>query len=265
MNSNRSHYRTATPSVNSSLLLVIVVVGLVIASQAAKAGIDDVQLYYRYVPYQPPGGAASQGVKPSSGPSGTEVAKPQESEQAQKTDQPAAAGQGEQNKQPSPSEQVKKMSENPMPNSNAAGNLSPQQLGAPACAEGTQGCPGNAGQDAKQQPAASGDGGQKAPASGSAGGQSDQGKSQGQASTQTPSSGQANPTINETTGIAAGKIPDFAQIDVNGDHYVTKDELQKYPDLLKNFDKVDAGKDGRLEQHEFQNLEMEAKREGEIF
>ncbi|MDD5322474.1 MAG: EF-hand domain-containing protein [Methylococcales bacterium] len=63
---------------------------------------------------------------------------------------------------------------------------------------------------------------------------------------------------------SAGTLPAFAQADKNGDHYVTKDELQDYPSLLKVFDKVDAGKDGKLEQHEFENLEMETKREGGI-
>lgn len=258
MNSNKCHYKTATPPLHLPIFPIIVSICLSIASQSAKAGIDDVQLYYRYVPYQPPGGAENQGVKPSSGASGAEAAKPQQSEPALKTDRPAA-DQGEQNKQHSPSEQVKNMSENPTPNPNAAGNLSPQQLGAPACSESAQGCPGNAGQETKQQPAASGDGGPQGAAR--AGGQSDQ----GQAPAQAPSSGQVNSALNESTGIAAGKVPDFAQVDANGDHYVTKDELQKFPDLLKLFDKVDAGKDGRLEQHEFQNLEMEAKREGEIF
>jgi len=61
-----------------------------------------------------------------------------------------------------------------------------------------------------------------------------------------------------------GRLPTFAQADVNGDHYVTKKELQNFPYLLQVFDKVDAGHDGKLEQHEYQNLEMETKREGEI-
>lgn len=61
-----------------------------------------------------------------------------------------------------------------------------------------------------------------------------------------------------------GTLPTFAQADTNGDHFVTKDELQNFPYLLQVFDKVDAGKDGKLEQHEYQNLEMETKREGEI-
>ncbi|WP_174625780.1 EF-hand domain-containing protein [Candidatus Methylobacter favarea] len=56
----------------------------------------------------------------------------------------------------------------------------------------------------------------------------------------------------------------FDKADKNGDHYVTKDEIQDFPELLEVFDKVDAGKDGKLEQHEYQNLGMETKREGEI-
>jgi len=61
-----------------------------------------------------------------------------------------------------------------------------------------------------------------------------------------------------------GALPTFAQADVNKDHYVTKAELKNFPYLLQVFDKVDAGKDGKLEQHEYQNLKMETKREGEI-
>ena len=55
--------------------------------------------------------------------------------------------------------------------------------------------------------------------------------------------------------------PPFHEVDKNGDHYVTKDELKDYPFLLKHFDKVDAGKDGRLEDHEYENLLMEKERE----
>ena len=65
-------------------------------------------------------------------------------------------------------------------------------------------------------------------------------------------------------GDGQGKLPTFEQADVNGDHYVTKSELQNFPYLLQVFDKVDAGHDGKLEQHEYQNLEMETKREGEV-
>ena len=56
----------------------------------------------------------------------------------------------------------------------------------------------------------------------------------------------------------------FAQADINSDHVVTKEELKNFPYLLQVFDKIDAGKDGKLEQHEYQNLEMETKREGEV-
>jgi hypothetical protein len=61
-----------------------------------------------------------------------------------------------------------------------------------------------------------------------------------------------------------GRLPTFAQADINGDHYLTKDELQHFPYLLQVFDKIDAGSDGKLEQHEYQNLKMETKRAGEV-
>ncbi len=61
-----------------------------------------------------------------------------------------------------------------------------------------------------------------------------------------------------------GKLPTFAQADINGDHVITKEELKNFPYLLQVFDKIDAGMDGKLEQHEYQNLKMETKREGEI-
>ena len=73
---------------------------------------------------------------------------------------------------------------------------------------------------------------------------------------------QNSPAKKPTDG--QGKLPTFAEADVNGDHFVTKTELQNFPYLLQTFDKVDAGNDGKLEQHEYQNLKMETKREGEV-
>lgn len=55
--------------------------------------------------------------------------------------------------------------------------------------------------------------------------------------------------------------PSFQFADKNGDHYVTKSELKDYPHLLKHFDKVDAGEDGKLEEHEYENLILEKERE----
>jgi len=63
------------------------------------------------------------------------------------------------------------------------------------------------------------------------------------------------------SGQAIKQSPPFHEVDKNGDHYVTKDELKGYPYLLKHFDKVDAGEDGRLEDHEYENLMMEKERE----
>jgi hypothetical protein len=61
-----------------------------------------------------------------------------------------------------------------------------------------------------------------------------------------------------------GKLPSFAEADINGDHYLTKDELKNFPFMLQVFDKIDAGKNGKLEDHEYQNLIMETRREGQI-
>jgi hypothetical protein len=61
-----------------------------------------------------------------------------------------------------------------------------------------------------------------------------------------------------------GKLPSFAEADINGDHYLTKDELKNFPYMLQTFDKVDAGEDGKLEDHEYQNLLVETKREGQV-
>ena len=61
-----------------------------------------------------------------------------------------------------------------------------------------------------------------------------------------------------------GAMPIFAQADVDSNHYITKAELENFPYLLQVFDKVDAGEDGRLEQHEYHNLKMETKREAEV-
>ncbi len=64
-----------------------------------------------------------------------------------------------------------------------------------------------------------------------------------------------------SAGGGSKELPMFEQVDKNGDHYITKDELKDYPKLLENFDKVDAGKDGKLEAHEYGNLFMQEKRE----
>lgn len=67
------------------------------------------------------------------------------------------------------------------------------------------------------------------------------------------------PTIEHSGGVKA--TPPFPEVDKNGDHYITKDELKDYPYLLEHFDSVDAGKDGKLEEHEYENLYMEKERE----
>jgi hypothetical protein len=58
-------------------------------------------------------------------------------------------------------------------------------------------------------------------------------------------------------GQAIKKSPPFREVDKDGDHYVTKDELADYPDLLRHFDMVDAGKTGKLNEHEYGSLVLE--------
>jgi hypothetical protein len=119
---------------------------------------------------------------------------------------------------------------------------------------GNYGSTGNVGQESKESSTETvKESGGQAPASGNQ-------------TTNTDQSSQIDRKIDPVSKAAesAGTLPTFAQSDKNGDHYVTKDELKDYPSLLQVFDKVDAGKDGKLEQHEFENLEMESKREGGI-
>jgi hypothetical protein len=54
-----------------------------------------------------------------------------------------------------------------------------------------------------------------------------------------------------------GKVQPFHAVDKNSDSYVTKSELMDSPSMLKHFDKVDANKDGQLEENEYKNLIME--------
>jgi len=74
--------------------------------------------------------------------------------------------------------------------------------------------------------------------------------------------GKTEPVQKPTDG--KGGVPSFEQADINADHYITKNELKNFPYMLQVFDKVDAGEDGKLEQHEYENLIMETKREGQI-
>jgi hypothetical protein len=67
--------------------------------------------------------------------------------------------------------------------------------------------------------------------------------------------------VRQQQGEAMQPAPSCREADKNGDQYVSKEELQGYPYLLKRFDEVDAGKTGRLEEHEYGNLVMEKSRE----
>lgn len=249
--------------------LVIISVSLSFVSKPVRAGIEDIHPYYRYVPYEGPGGAAGtagqQRPKQPSGASATEAKKGEQAvspggkqESAKpETKESTGARSEETKKTEQPSEQTSK---EPSTTTESGG-----QAPAPA-GQSTQ--QPNAGQESKEPSAAAGSSGQ-APASGTQ--QSKESKAETPIPCEHEQKTGAERKISpvgkperDTGEFPSGDIPSFCQVDVNGDHYITKDELQNFPDLLKVFDKVDAGKDGRLEQHEFQNLEMETKREGEI-
>lgn len=168
--------------------LVIISIILSFVTKPVRAGIEDIQPYYRYVPYEGPGTAAGQ----------------------QRPKQPSGASEAEAKK------------------------------GAQATS------PGGQAPAASTQPSTAG-----------------QKESKAECEHEQKPSPVGKPE-RDTGEFPSGGIPSFCQADVNGDHYITKDELQNFPDLLKVFDKVDAGKDGRLEQHEYINLEMETSREGEV-
>jgi hypothetical protein len=174
--------------------LVVITIGFSCASQPVRAGTEDADLYYRYVPYQGPSSTTGTGNQPPQQSSGAS------SEQAKKAEQSTGTG------------------EKGGGAGQAAAGQSTQQSNAPKTE-----CP----MSSQQRPP-------------------------------------AQKSERNTGEFPSGEYPSFCQADVNGDHYVTKDELKNFPELLRVFDKVDAGKDGKLEQHEFVNLEMETSREGEI-
>ncbi|MGZ4996751.1 MAG: EF-hand domain-containing protein [Methylobacter sp.] len=222
--------------------LVIISISLSFVSNSVRAGTEDAKFYYRYVPYQGPSSTTGTGSQKPTQPSGTSGAEAKKAEQATSTgEKGGTTGQGT------------------------------QQGGQAATGQGTQqGSQGATGQSTQQ-------GGQAATGqSTQQGGQAATGQSTQQGSqdanrqtTQQGSmSGEQKPYVHDPKKsigeFPSPSTPTFAQIDVNGDHYVTKDELKDFPELLKVFDKVDAGKDGKLEQHEFSNLEAETSREGEI-
>ncbi|MGZ8543486.1 MAG: hypothetical protein ACXWVZ_06270 [Kaistella sp.] len=257
--------------------------------RSETTGTEDVQRNYRYI--KPKGvenkaETASQGTKESASAKATEAKKTNQGKQAatsgaggpeKNANQPAketsgAMGEMEEAKKTPPAEQAKS------PSTVTTKETSAEKCpGAEKTTSGTQTTPsgGNVGQESKESsPASVKESGSQAPAPGNPTtntGQSPQQMTPSATSTSPGStSGDQKPQIDQKMEPVSkpadgkGALPTFAQADTNGDHYVTKDELQNFPYLLEVFDKVDAGKDGKLEQHEYQNLEMETKREGEI-
>lgn len=248
--------------------VIAISIGLSFTAQPARAGTEDMHRYFRYVPYEGPKsttGTDSQRPKQAPGANETEAKKAQTGEQAVGTDQKpeganqakeAAGTRSEDAKKIESGEQAKKSSEAtgtvPMSKSEEVKKTEPsEQTAKPSESSGTG--PTGSGQ---------------APASGSQATTSSQNTQQPPLTKEGSTAGDQKSPVKkperDTGEFPSGEIPSFSQVDINGDHYVTKDELKNFPELLRVFDKVDAGKDGRLEQHEFQNLEMETKREGEI-
>lgn len=192
--------------------LAVISIGFSCASQSVRAGTEDADLYYRYVPYQGPSSTTGTGSQKPMQPSGANETEAKKTEQA----------------------------------------TSPGEKGGATGQAPSAGSQGATGQGAQQGGQAAGQGTQ----------QPNEPKTEGSMS------GEHKPPVQRpergTGEFPSATIPPFSEIDVNGDHYITKDELQNFPELLRVFDKIDAGKDGKLEQHEFANLEMETSREGEI-
>jgi hypothetical protein len=83
------------------------------------------------------------------------------------------------------------------------------------------------------------------------------GTSPGTSDTSPGTSGASQGTTGGMQGTQGMKIQSFQEVDKNSDSYVTKSELMDSPSLGKHFDKVDANKDGQLDENEYKNLIME--------
>jgi hypothetical protein len=228
--------------------LVIISISLSLASNSVNAGTEDTDLYYRYVPYQGPSSTTETGSQKPAQPSGASETEAKKAEQATSTGE--KGGEAGQAAAGTPSQETTKPSE-PSATAGTSGQ---------APASGSQGATGQSTQQGSQ------DANRQSTQQGSQGA-TDQSAQQANApKTECPFAGEQKPPVqrSERNTGEFPLYPTFCQADVNGDHYITKDELQNFPELLRVFDKVDAGKDGKLEQHEFANLEMETSREGEI-
>lgn len=209
--------------------LVIMSIGLSLVSQAVSAGTEHIHPYYRYIPYQGPSNTAGTGSQQQ--PKASGGASESEAKKTNKEEQATGAGGKAETAAPTagtPSEQVKQT--NPA---------------EPKTGEASGAATANKSEEKTSS------------------GESKAGSGESAAIPEQKIS-PVKKSEKDSGEFPSGKLPSFAQVDVNGDHYITKDELQNFPELLQVFDKIDAGKDGKLEQHEYQNLEMETIREGEV-
>jgi hypothetical protein len=126
--------------------------------------------------------------------------------------------------------------------------------GSPSASPGTSGTsPGTSGTSPGTSGTSPGTSGTSPGTSGTSPGTS--GTSPGTSGTSPGTSQGATGGTEGTQGM--GKVQPFQTVDKNSDSYVTKSELMDSPSLLKHFDKVDANKDGQLEENEYKNLIME--------
>ncbi len=247
--------------------LVIMSIGLSLISQAVSAGTEHIHPYYRYIPYQGPsnttGTGSQQQPKASGGAGDSEAKKTNKEEQTTspggkaETAAPTAGTPSEQVKQTHPAEQ-----KNGEANGAATANKSEEKTSSGESKVGSETSPaaaGTVGQESKPLAPAAATGSPNTPQSPLAKETKAEGSTTGEQKISP-----VKKSEKDSGEFPSGKLPSFAQVDVNGDHYITKDELQNFPELLQVFDKIDAGKDGKLEQHEYQNLEMETIREGEV-
>jgi hypothetical protein len=63
-------------------------------------------------------------------------------------------------------------------------------------------------------------------------------------------------------GVSADMIKEFESLDANKDGFLTKEELQSKPKLVAEFAKADKDRDGKLDPAEYQVLNAEASSKG---